>query len=361
MSRPWTISSQLRCRNTKWRLGKAKLKRKSVLLLLRCRAAAASETFLSTSSNPLRALVISMHLRFSRKPITITAERLSDNSRITFTISSDKTIKQLRALLNHHLPPLSPGRFDLYSYQRGALIHFHPSSFKLDYFPVIFDQSVLVLQMDDRPHSNIDSDAPGHRRTKLLKASSNKDSCVVFSDLLSSRRNSKSKSFEQQMSSSSSSPVTCLTILKQFFHRSSAKSVTSSEDTNLLTSWEEERSSGSLVTTACSFRFLFCSCSRNRDMAQSVHTYVQNLRWLTRKLRTMIYRLHFLNVVSLQLDAICWRTHCAIGDYICASSTQCFVDCWSKCMSQWEDYRCQRTMTNCRSISSHMSRKLRYG
>ena len=80
----------------------------------------------------------------------MSVERLSDNSRITFNISSDKTIEHLRGLLNHHLPPQIDDQFNLYSYQRGALIHFHPVSFKLDYFPVIFDQSVLLLKMDDR-------------------------------------------------------------------------------------------------------------------------------------------------------------------------------------------------------------------
>ena len=81
--------------------------------------------------------------------MTITAERLSDKSRITFTFSSDKKIKDLRSLLNHHLPPSLPDKFDLYSFERGALIHYRPPTFKLDYFPVIFDQSVLSLKMDD--------------------------------------------------------------------------------------------------------------------------------------------------------------------------------------------------------------------
>ncbi|CAF2983023.1 unnamed protein product [Rotaria sp. Silwood2] len=93
--------------------------------------------------------------KIQAQSITVTAERLSDNSRITFTISSDKTIEHLRSLLNHHLPPYIPNKFCLYSYQRGALIHFHPPSFKLDYFPVIFDQSVLLLKMDDRTVNNI--------------------------------------------------------------------------------------------------------------------------------------------------------------------------------------------------------------
>lgn len=87
---------------------------------------------------------------FCRKLVTITAERLSDSSRITFTIPCDKKIKDLRSLLNHHLPPCLPDKFDLYSFQRGAQIHYHPPSFRLDYFPVIFDQSVLSLKMDDR-------------------------------------------------------------------------------------------------------------------------------------------------------------------------------------------------------------------
>lgn len=87
---------------------------------------------------------------FFRKLVTITAERLSDKSLITFTFPSNKKIKDLRALLNHHLPPCVPDKFDLYSFERGALIHYRPPTFRLDYFPVIFDQSVLSLKMDDR-------------------------------------------------------------------------------------------------------------------------------------------------------------------------------------------------------------------
>ncbi len=162
-----------------------------------------------------------------RKPITITAERLSDNSRITFTISSDKTIEQLRALLNHHLPPLSSGKFDLYSYQRGALIHFHPSSFKLDYFPVIFDQSVLLLKMDDRPTNNVDVTSP-----KLTRNERRKTSNRILNDYLSSKTSmSRSNTPEQQQSSSK---ITCLSLLKQIFHFSSSNSVNTDGETNIL-------------------------------------------------------------------------------------------------------------------------------
>jgi hypothetical protein len=161
------------------------------------------------------------------KPITITAERLSDNSRITFTISSDKTIEQLRALLNHHLPPLSSGKFDLYSYQRGALIHFHPSSFKLDYFPVIFDQSVLLLKMDDRPTNNVDVTSP-----KLTRNERRKTSNRILNDYLSSKTSmSRSNTPEQQQSSSK---ITCLSLLKQIFHFSSSNSVNTDGETNIL-------------------------------------------------------------------------------------------------------------------------------
>ncbi|CAF0886323.1 unnamed protein product [Adineta ricciae] len=172
------------------------------------------------------------------KPITITVERLSDNSRMTFTISSDKTIKQLRTLLNHHLPPLSSGRFDLYSYQRGALIHFHPSSFKLDYFPVIFDQSVLVLKMDDRLNMNVDTDRPKSNRSKQHKSSLKSNKCLPLTDILSSKTASTTKvssDHQAQSPSSASSNVTCLTLLKQFFHRSSTKNVNQADDTNPLT------------------------------------------------------------------------------------------------------------------------------
>lgn len=170
---------------------------------------------------------------FFSKPITITAERLSDNSRITFTISSDKTIEHLRSLLNHHLPPLSPGKFDLYSYQRGALIHFHPSSFKLDYFPVIFDQSVLLLKMDDRLNNNLDTDNQKNSRMKLRK-NSKKDKCLLLNDLLSSKPTGSTINSPDPQPSSSS--ITCLTILKQIFHQSSStNSVTTTSETNILT------------------------------------------------------------------------------------------------------------------------------
>ncbi|UJR28370.1 hypothetical protein I4U23_009613 [Adineta vaga] len=174
-------------------------------------------------------------IKTEAKPITITVERLSDNSRITFTISSDKTIKQLRALLNHHLPPLSPGRFDLFSYQRGALIHFHPSSFKLDYFPVIFDQSILVLKMDDRLTNNLESDTLETNRTKQQNSSIKQEKCLPFNTVIASKTTKSSS--EQQISSSSSlsSNVTCLTLLKQFFRRSSSKNMNQTDDKNLLT------------------------------------------------------------------------------------------------------------------------------
>ena len=180
---------------------------------------------------------------FYRKPITITAERLSDNSRITFTISSDKTIEQLRALLNHHLPPLSPGKFDLYSYQRGALIHFHPSSFKLDYFPVIFDQSVLLLKMDDRSTTNVESTSPKLTRKDRRKTST-KEQYHVFNDCLSSK-SARSRSNSREQSPPSTSKITCLTLLKQIFHLSSSTSVNTDGETNILAYWmRSEETSG---------------------------------------------------------------------------------------------------------------------
>ncbi|CAF3231567.1 unnamed protein product [Rotaria socialis] len=146
------------------------------------------------------------------KSITITVERLSDNSRITFTISSDKTIEQLRSLLNYHLPPYMPDKFCLYSYQRGALIHFHPSSFKLDYFPVIFDQSILLLKMDDRAVNNINIDDEKKFNEEITKRK--------FSLLgnFSSSSNARTKGVKKQ---SSSTHVTCLSILKLVFNQSS--------------------------------------------------------------------------------------------------------------------------------------------
>ncbi|UJR21118.1 hypothetical protein I4U23_024218 [Adineta vaga] len=150
----------------------------------------------------------------SGKPITITAERLSDHSRITFSISSDKTIEQLRSLLNHHLPPHISNQFSLYSFQRGALIHFHPPSFKLDYFPVIFDQSVLLLQMDDR-HVNNTNISNG----KKPLADRTKPKYSLLTHFLSTKttRNSRRKQSSSSSSSSSSSNITCLTIVKQWF------------------------------------------------------------------------------------------------------------------------------------------------
>ena len=175
---------------------------------------------------------------FSSKAITITVERLSDHSRITFTISSDKTIEQLRALLNHHLPPLFPGKFDLYSYQRGALIHFHPSSFKLDYFPVIFDQSVLLLKMDDRPSTTSKITSPKISLNRRRRTSSNKDPSRLINDCLSSPSNTLKSSQEQTSSSSSSSTssqITCLSLLKQLFQRSSSNHVNTDGQNDLLT------------------------------------------------------------------------------------------------------------------------------
>jgi len=139
---------------------------------------------------------------FFRKLVTITAERLSDNSLITFTISSDKTIEYLRSLLNHHLPPYSPNKFYLYSYQRGALIHFHPPSFTLDYFPVIFDQSILLLKMDDR---NVNNEKNVHKEIKKHK-------------FLSSTKTNNIKK-------PSSPNITCLSILKQIFHQPSKSNI----------------------------------------------------------------------------------------------------------------------------------------
>jgi hypothetical protein len=134
----------------------------------------------------------------------VTVERLSDHSRITFTISSDKKIKHLRSLLNHHLPPCSPNKFYLYSFQRGAFIHYHPPSFKLDYFPVIFDQSVLLLKMDDR-NINMNDEKPLYKETKQSKWSLLKH----FLPLTTNRTHK------------SSSNITCLSVLKQIFHKPS--------------------------------------------------------------------------------------------------------------------------------------------
>ena len=194
--------------NIQWKLDKLKLKRK-----------------LSDKVKYVHSL-----LKYFRRPITITVERLSDHSRITFTISSDKTIKQLRALLNHHLPPLSPSKFDLYSYQRGALIHFHPSSFKLDYFPVIFDQSILLLKMDDRPmNDQLERDNPTRTRNQGQKILKN-EQCHLLNEYLPSK-NKFNSSKEQR----SSSPVTCLSLLKQLFHFSSSTNVNTDGESNLLT------------------------------------------------------------------------------------------------------------------------------
>lgn len=153
---------------------------------------------------------------FSSKPITVTAERLSDHSRITFTISSDKTIENLRSLLNHHLPPHSPNHFYLYSYQRGALIHYHPPSFKLDYFPVIFDQSVLLLKMDDRNNNNTHVNNEKH----LYQDSKKSKKVSLLKNLLSSST-TRSNKLKKTSQSSSSSKVTCLSIFKEIFYPSS--------------------------------------------------------------------------------------------------------------------------------------------
>jgi hypothetical protein len=169
----------------------------------------------------------------SRKAITITVERLSDNSRITFTISSDKTIEQLRSLLNHHLPPLSPGKFDLYSYQRGALIHFRPSSFKLDYFPVIFDQSVLLLKMDDRLINNIDTNSPKTSRNKRQKTA-NKQKSYNFNDIFPSKTTTTTTRSKTPNPQTSSTNVTCLSILKQIFLQTPSNNVNTNGETNIL-------------------------------------------------------------------------------------------------------------------------------
>ena len=168
-----------------------------------------------------------------RKPITITAERLSDKSRITFTISSDKSIEQLRALLNHHLPPLSSDKFDLYSYQRGALIHFHPSSFRLDYFPVIFDQSVLLLKMDDRLTNSDLQPSPKHNQ----KQSRNR--CSIWTDFFSSRSTTTTATTRKSPELSSSSPITCLSILKQVFRQPSSTVAHTLDETTMLTYWKK--------------------------------------------------------------------------------------------------------------------------
>ncbi|CAF0778626.1 unnamed protein product [Rotaria sordida] len=166
------------------------------------------------------------------KSITITAERLSDNSHITFNISSDKTIEQLRALLNHHLPPLLPNKFDLYSCQRGALIHFHPSSFKLDYFPVIFDQSVLLLKMDDRLINDTDINTYQYNQNKLQQNTKKNKYDLLKSILPSKTTNTIMNSTEQ---STSSTTVTCLSFLKQIFHQSPSNNINTISEINIVT------------------------------------------------------------------------------------------------------------------------------
>ncbi|CAF0821555.1 unnamed protein product [Adineta ricciae] len=162
------------------------------------------------------------------KPITVTAERLSDHSRITFSISSDKTIEQLRSLLNHHLPPHISNQFNLYSFQRGALIHFHPPSFTLDYFPVIFDQSVLLLQMDDRHVNNTNA-----FRGKTVLDEGKKCSKSLLMRFLSMKTKKNSL---RKPSASPSSNITCLSILKEFFlQRSRSNSMNMDYRTNILT------------------------------------------------------------------------------------------------------------------------------
>ncbi|CAF0926530.1 unnamed protein product [Rotaria sp. Silwood1] len=171
--------------------------------------------------------------KIEAKSITITAERLSDNSHITFNISSDKTIEQLRALLNHHLPPLLPNKFDLYSYQRGALIHFHPSSFTLDYFPVIFDQSVLLLKMDDRLVNSTDINTYQNNQNKLRK-DSKKNKYDLLKNFFPSKtaNNTVTNSTEQSISSTT---VTCFSLLKQMFHQSPSNNVNTINETNIIT------------------------------------------------------------------------------------------------------------------------------
>ena len=182
-----------------------------------------AETFASSNENSRRKRArvkkiveefVASDRRFSfRKIITITAERLSDHSRITFNFSSNRTIEELRALLNHHLPPQTANKFFLYSYQRGALIHFHPSSFKLDFFPVIFDQSVLLLQMDDSPveHFSPINDDYFAQEMKLRRSSSRKSSRPASTSFSSSASSSSSNSFRKAS--------TCSTLLRTFFQR----------------------------------------------------------------------------------------------------------------------------------------------
>ncbi|CAF1260433.1 unnamed protein product [Rotaria magnacalcarata] len=167
------------------------------------------------------------------KSITITAERLSDHSHITFTISCDKTIEQLRALLNYHLPPLLPNQFDLYSYQRGALIHFHPCSFKLDYFPVIFDHSILLLKMDDRLVNENDTNSPHHGRNELRR-NSRRSRYLILNNIFPSKTTAKTRR-SSTVQSTSSSTVTCLSLLKEIFYQSPSNSVNTIRETNILT------------------------------------------------------------------------------------------------------------------------------
>ncbi|CAF3263108.1 unnamed protein product [Rotaria socialis] len=167
------------------------------------------------------------------KSITITAERLSDHSHITFTISSDKTIEQLRALLNYHLPPLLPNKFDLYSCQRGALIHFHPCSFKLDYFPVIFDHSILLLKMDDRLVDENNKNSPQHDKNELRR-NSRRSKYLILNNIFSSKTTAKTRR-SSTVRSTSSSTVTCLSLLKQIFHQSPSNSINTISEINIVT------------------------------------------------------------------------------------------------------------------------------
>lgn len=191
----------------------------------------------------------SLNICHSRKSVTITVERLSDNSRITFTVSSEKSIEQLRAILNHHLPPHSPNRFFLHSHQRGALIHFHPPSFNLDYFPVIFDQSVLQLKMDDRNVNSLEIN-----NEQAISREIKKTRCSFI------HRSLFPPSCDSSTGKSSTTKMTCLAILKRMFSRSfRPNNVHACCQADTFRHWIAFRGKDSLssVNYSCCFSFLF--------------------------------------------------------------------------------------------------------
>ena len=130
--------------------------------------------------------------------------------------------------MNRHLPPLLPNKFDLYSYQRGAFIHFHPSSCKLNYFPVIFDHAVLLLKMDDRENNNnmyTYSSTYNHSKLGKTYTSSKRFSLKNF---LSSKP--QTTVISSQKWPASSTTITCLTVLKRIFCQSSTDSMNTTKN-----------------------------------------------------------------------------------------------------------------------------------